>query len=94
MRYYGTWGAVCADYFDLQDANVVCRMMGYSQAATIYKQVHSDSMFSFSLVMHCNGHERSITQCTRYNLYRINACGSNNDVWIVCKPAGIYFYAL
>lgn len=89
MRYFGTQGTVCANNFDVQDAHVVCRMMGYSQAVIVYKQQHSDNMYIFSLRMDCNGRETSIQQCG-YRLYDINACRRNNIVWIVCKPTGTH----
>ncbi|XP_031562352.1 deleted in malignant brain tumors 1 protein-like [Actinia tenebrosa] len=87
IRYFGTQGSVCADNFDIQDAHVACRMMGYSHAITVYKQPQSDRMPVFSLVMNCNGPETSIQQCG-FSLYEINACRSNNVVWIVCRPTG------
>ncbi|XP_078616873.1 scavenger receptor cysteine-rich domain-containing protein DMBT1-like [Branchiostoma floridae x Branchiostoma japonicum] len=80
------WGTVCDDNFDIQDATVVCRMLGYGRAV----QYHSGAYFgqgSGNIYMdglQCSGSEASLFECA-YNGWGVNNCGHNEDVGVTCE---------
>ena len=37
MRHNGVWGTVCDDSFDTNDGTVVCRMLGYTRASSVFQ---------------------------------------------------------
>ena len=78
----GTWGRVCDDEWDLKDADVVCRQLGYGRAVTAAKAAafgRGQGKIWMNNVR-CTGDESSLTQCA-HNGWGNGNC---NDASVVC----------
>ena len=91
----GTWGTVCDDSWDMNDARVVCRELGYPDA---FSAPHSAFFGQGSGQIwldgvNCHGNESSIESCL-HNGWNVNNCGHHQDASIIClsKYATSYFY--
>ena len=79
----GTWGTVCGDYWDILDAAVVCRQLGYSSVISTYGSdyfgpgtgpIHYGNMA-------CKGTETYLADCLHG---RERYCRHRNDAGVVC----------
>ena len=70
-RVTRAWGGVCSNGFDLYDAHVVCKMLGFetsiealidTAADDLYGPAPSGSTFTLDN-LDCSGHETSIYDC-------------------------------
>ena len=86
VYHNGTWGTVCDDGWDLQDAMVVCRQLGYINATA----ASGSAMFGPGSVpilfsgLSCIGNESSITECV-YNETDLHNCIHTETGSTVCK---------
>lgn len=81
----GAWGTVCDDRWDLTDAGVVCRQLGFPGAisATTYAFFGQGSGPINLDNVECTGRETDLVNCRHV---RDHNCGHGEDAGVVCTP--------
>lgn len=84
----GTWGTVCDDIWDLRNAQVVCRQLGFDRAvealSNAYFGAGSDSMPILIDDVICYGNELALSQCLLPPFGHHN-CKHNEDAGVRCS---------
>ena len=91
VYHNGEWGTVCDDKWDINDAKVVCRQLGYSGVAAVLGTatfgrgegpIHFDEL-------KCIGTEQHLIDCFHPGV-GIHDCSHFEDAGVVCvnTPAG------
>ena len=87
----GTWGTVCDYNWDLRDANVVCRQLGFPSALTATKNAASgrgQGMIWMDNVQ-CTGRESSLTECGHRGWGKTSYCDHDDDAGVTCAPGTV-----
>ena len=89
VYYNGTWGTVCDDGWDINDARVVCRQLGFSDAETVYQSGYfgrpNGPIWLDDVV--CRGDESSLFSCS-HSGFGVHNCLHGEDAGVGCKDTG------
>lgn len=81
----GTWGTVCDDSWTKQDADVVCRQLGYERATAAYSNAYfgsgSGPIYLDDVI--CFGTEERLDQCFSSE-WLVHNCRHSEDAGVTC----------
>lgn len=83
----GIWGTICDDFWDINDANVVCRQLGFTGAdrtrvAAYFGEGRGTIWFDD---VQCSGTEESLYDCPK-SKPSVNNCRPTEDAGVECTP--------
>ncbi|XP_071602633.1 macrophage receptor MARCO [Heliangelus exortis] len=82
ILYQGIWGTICDDGWNIEEATVVCRMLGYSHSVAAFTATAGTGKIWLDDV-NCSGVEYSIFDCQK-PAWGVNNCSHNEDAGVEC----------
>ena len=89
VLYNGTWGTICDNSWGIEDAEVVCRQLGFGEAllAPRYATFGQGNGQIWLDDVKCRGIEISISDC-HHSGWGVHSCRHSREAGVVCRPAG------
>ena len=88
VMYEGVWGTICSKDWDIRDANVVCRELGYTRAIdnATSKTFGPGSGKILLDGLRCSGQENTLSSCSSrgWGMSRPD-CTHALDVGVTCE---------
>jgi len=90
VRHAGVWGTVCDDSFDINDAALVCRSLGFSGALTVFSNASPFGEGSGAILLdevNCGVDAATIEDCYSNNVvpWGDEDCTHSEDVGVRCS---------
>lgn len=87
MYWNGQWGTVCHNNFDITDANVICRYLGYPGASLALWYAHFGQGYGPVWFGDMNWFENNASPyyCSKTAYEMAPGCGHDKDASVVCK---------
>ena len=85
VYYQDQWGTVCDGSWSIQDANVICRQLGYPPSSQTWQRAHFGEGSGPIILSNvtCDGNESSIDQCDHSGWFN-HSCSHQEDVGVSC----------
>ncbi|XP_066552427.1 scavenger receptor cysteine-rich type 1 protein M130 [Amia ocellicauda] len=90
LMYLNEWGTVCDRYWDLRDANVLCRQMncGFALAALGQARFGEGTGVIWKDHFNCDGSESHLKRCSIFALGQ-DACFHGSDAGVICSGSSL-----
>ncbi|XP_033181985.1 scavenger receptor cysteine-rich type 1 protein M130-like [Anabas testudineus] len=90
IYHNSTWGTVCYDYWDVNDAMVVCRELNCGAALIVTQSANFGGGTGqiWPVDVNCSGNESSLTEC-QHRGFGNHTCRHGADVGVICSGGGI-----
>ncbi|XP_045183479.2 scavenger receptor cysteine-rich type 1 protein M130-like [Mercenaria mercenaria] len=84
----GTWYSYCDDGWNISDAKVICREIGYwnTNPAVSYNSTYGNGRSNYVVRPQCDGSEGSFEMCRMDKLFKSSTCSVSNSVGVECQP--------